>query len=433
MGQIAHPAQPRRRARAPRALAVMCVGVLGSPLLTGCGGSLASATTTLAGIRNAAVVHADGTAVPAVDGLRLRAGDVVRTAADGRAELRTRGRVVYEGSDAAVQVLDGARSDLRHGAVVVDSQHGPGLSLTVAGLQVSAHAGSALRAERSVTVRIAALAGGTDVVSVTGRHLDVGALTQAVIGGDALPDSTASTPLRLIDDDGEARSVPSLVRDDLALNQLAAGIDSTGDDTARVVTAAWHTGRLAALPTGVARSEQLLPVVIAAASGGDTMSHYDAAVDLRKRGASWGVVAHRLGTTSSAVLAALQAFEKGAATGQVGSVPAALAYLASVASGPTAHGNGTGGGSNGGGRSPNGGGSSGSPQPTTSSSGSPDPVGGTIDTVLKLLPTPLPTVSPTSLLPVQIPTTVAPVPVPSVPTLPVGGLLTPAPSALLPH
>ena len=422
MGQIAHPAQPRQRARSRRALALGCAAALASPLLTGCGSSLASATTTLAGVKDAAVVHVDGTSVPAVDGLRLRAGDVVRTAADGRAELRTRGRVVYEASDAAVQVLDGARSDLRHGAVVVDSQHGPGLSLSVAGLQVSAHAGSALRAERSVTVRIAALAGGTDVVSATGRRLDVGALTQAVVGGDALPDSTASTPLRLIDDDGEARSVPSLVRDDLALNSLAAGIDNTGDDTARVVTAAWHSS-LAPLPGGVARSEQLLPVVIAAASGGDRMSHYGQAVTLRTHGASWGVVAHRLGTSSSAVLAALQAFEKGAATGQVGSVPAALAFIATVTSGSNAH-NGSGGGK----QSPGGGGASGGPHPSTSPSGSPDPVGGTIDKVLKLLPTPLPTVTPTSVLPVKVPA-----PLPSLPALPVGGLLTPAPVGLPSH
>ena len=425
MGQIAHIGRPRAL---PRALPVLAVALLTSPLLTGCGSSLASATTTLAGVNNAVVVHPDGAVVPAVDGLRLHSGDVVRTSPTGRAEMRTRGRVVYEASDAAVQVLDGARSELRHGAVVVDSQHGPGLSLTVAGLRVSAHAGGALRAERSVTVRIAALAGGADVVNPTGRHLDVRALTQAIVGGDALPDSTANTPLRLVDDDGEARSVPPLVRDDLALNSLAAGIDNTGDDTARVVTAAWHAG-LAPLPGGVARSEQLLPVVIAAASRGDVNAHYDEAVSLRKLGASWGVVAHRLGTTSAAVLAALHAFEKGAASGQVGTVPAALAYLSGVIGGSTSHDSGRGTG-----RLPGGKGSSGSPQPSPSPSPtSTDPVGGTIDQVLKLLPTPLPTATPTSVLPVQV----QPVPAPSVPTLPVGSLIgntvTPAPSALLSH
>jgi hypothetical protein len=392
--------------------------VLASTVVTGCGSPLSAATTTLGGVVDARVVHSDGAVVAAVDGLRLRRGDVVRTGAAGRAELRTRGRVVYEASDAAVQVLDGARADLRHGAVVIDAQHGPRLSLSVAGLRVAAPAGSALRAERSVTVRIAALAGDADVDSGTGRHLDVGALTQAVVGGDALPDSTAGSPLRLTDDDGEARSVPLLVRDDLALDALATGIDSTGNSTVRVVTAAWHFG-LAPLPTGVADSEQVLPVVIAAAAGGDTAAHYGDAVQLRQNGASWGVVAHRLHTTSSAVLTALSAFEKGVAAGQVGSVPAALAFLAGGAS-SAGQGSGSGGrhpGTSGGARSP-------TAQPSPSPSGSPDVVGGTIDQVLKLLPTPLPTPSPTStsLLPVQIP------------QLPViGSVLTPAPAPLLSH
>src|SRR5438067_3442143 len=416
MGQTAHHGRMRARAGAP----LVGVALLASTVVTGCGSSLAAATTTLAGVSDARVVHADGVVVSAVDGLRLHRGDLVRTGPDGRAELRTRGRVVYVGSDASVQVLDGARSDLRHGAVVVDAQHGPGLHLSVAGLNVSARSGTALRAERSVTVRIAALAGGAGILSATGRLLGVGALTQAVVGGDALPDSTDHTPLRLTDDDGEAHAVPSLVRDDLALDSLAAGIDSTGGDTVRVVTAAWHAP-IAALPSGVARSEQVLPVVIAAASGGDTSAHYDEAVLLRTDGASWGVVAHRLGTTAAAVLGALQAFERGAATGQVGTVPAALAFLAGVTGGSDAGHGGAGGTS-----SPGGAGSVSGARPSPSPTGSADPIGSTIDKVLKLLPTPLPTATatPTSQLPVQL----TPVPVPSVPALPVGSLLTPAPA-----
>lgn len=414
------------RARATRGGAVLAgIGVLASTVLTGCGSSLSAATTTLAGVVDAKVVHTNGSVVTAVNGLRLRRGDVVRTGPAGRAELRTRGRVLYEGSDAAVQVLNGARADLRHGALVVDAQHGPGVTLSVAGLAVATPAGAAVRAERSVTVRIAALAGDTGVDSGTGRHLSVPALTQAVVGGDALPDSTSASPLRLIDDDGEARSVPLLVRDDLGLNSLAAGIDSTGDSTVRVVTAAWHSA-LDQMPSGVAGSEQVLPVVIAAASGGDVAAHYDVAVQLRRQGASWGVVAHRLHTNAAAVLAALSTFEKGAATGQVGTVPAALAFLAGGSS-PTGQ---TGGGTNPGGGQSSGGGSGSSPrpQPSPTASGSPDVVGGTIDRVLKLLPTPVPTV--TSLLPVPVPS--LPVTLPSLPT--VGSLLTPAPAPLLsPH
>ena len=420
MGQTAHLALAR--ATTPlRTAGLVTAALVASTLVSGCGSSLAAATTTLAGVADARVVHIDGAVVQAADGMRLRRGDVVRTGPAGRAELHTRGRVVYEGSDAAVQVLDGARSDLRHGAVVVDAHRGPGLALTIAGLRVSAPSGSALRAERSVTVRVAALDGDVPVDSVTGRHLDVGALTQAVVGGDALPQSTADTPLRLTDDDGEARAVPVLVRDDLALNSLAAGIDGTGGSVVRVVTAGWHAG-LQQLPSGVAGSEQVLPIVIAASSGADPASRYAQAVRLRQDGASWGVVAHRLHTSSDAVLAALQRYEKGAAGGQVGTIPAALAYLAGGAHGGLPGSPGSGGGTSGSG----GGGGTSGPKASPSPSGSTDPVGGTIDKVLTLVPSPLPTASASPL-----PTTAPSAAGPSVPALPAGSVVTPAP-ALLP-
>lgn len=377
------------------------------PLLTGCGSSLASATTTLHGAQNVDVVHSDGTVVRGTDGLHLRPGDVVRTAADGRAELHTRGRVVYEGSLASVQLIDGARDDLRHGAVVVDAQHGPGLTLTVAGLTARTPGGAAMRAERAVTTRIAALAGTTSLANAGGLTLAVGALTQAVVGGDALPQTTADSPLRLTDDDGEAHAVPTLVRDDVALEALAAGVDSTGGGTARLVSAAWHRN-VESLPAGMARSEQVLPIVIAAASRGDVNSHYADAVRLRILGASWGVVAHRLGVSSDRVLAAFDVFERGAATGAVGSVPAALQYLVSSGVGgstPSPHGgghrgSGSGSGSGTSGRAP-------SPRPSPSSSPTPGPVSSVVDTLLSLLPFPLPTptpsATPTLSLPVTLP------------------------------
>src|SRR5947209_709696 len=374
MGQTArNRAKPTFRSSRAGAVAAAC-GLLVAGTVTGCGSSLSAATTTLHGVIDASVVHANGAVVTAVDGLRLRRGDVVRTGSAGRAELQTRGRVIYQGSDAAVQMIDGARADLRHGAVVVDAQHGPGLSMSLAGLLVSTGSGSAVRAERSVTVRLGALAGSVGVDSTTGRHLQITPLSQAIVGGDALPDSTADSPLRLTDDDGEAHAVPVLVRDDLALNSLAAGIDNTGDSTVRLVTAAWHSG-LESLPTGVARSEQVLPVVIAAAAGGDTKSAYETAVELRQHGASWGVVAHRLHTTSAAVLAALSAFEKGAATGQVGTVPAALAFLSGDGFGHGAGSDSGSGGGGGGSHHVQGPSSSPRPHPTATPSSSPDLVG----------------------------------------------------------
>lgn len=413
MGQIAH------LVRSP--LVGIVALVAAAPMLSGCGGSLASSTTTLAGALDAQVLHTDGSVVAGVDGLHLRRGDVVRTGPQGRVELHTRGRVVYAGSDASLQVVNGAEQALRHGAVVVDAQHGPGLILQVAAFTLDAAAGTAARAERGATIRLGALAGQPSVDNDTGRHLQMSRLSQVVLGGDALPDSTAGSPLRLTDDDGEAHAVPTLVRDDLALDALAAGIDSTGAQTFHVVTAAWHQG-LDPLPAGVQRSEQVLPVVIAASvKGGDAADRYGSAVRLRQYGGSWGVIAHLLGTSSSAVLAALQAFEQGAATGQVGSVPAALSYLSTSlqpVTQPGSHGQ-----SDSGSQRP---GTSPSSQPSPTPSSSPGLIPSTIDKVLSLVPTPLPT--PTSLLGGG--GTTAPLPVPSVS---LGNVLTPVPLPTLPH
>jgi hypothetical protein len=263
MGQSAHPGRRVGRLAAPTAVLALGASVLGGGvLLSGCSTSVASADTFLQGVAAVSVVHSDGSTLQGADDLRLRPGDVVRTGPGGRAELVTRDRVVYLGSDASMQVLDGERQALRHGAAVVDAQDGPGLTLQVAGLTVSTPDGSAVRAERSVTVRIGTLAGAADVESATGRLLTFPAMHQTIVGGDALPDDT--TPLQLTNDDGEARTVPDLVRDDQTLIGLARGIDSTGPATSRIITVGTRIP-LAPTPAGAARSERLLPAVIAAA------------------------------------------------------------------------------------------------------------------------------------------------------------------------
>src|SRR4051812_3209340 len=137
MGQSAHPGRTRA--------AIAAVGVVAATTITGCSSSLASATTVLTGVTGASVVHKDGSTAAAVDGLRLRPGDVVRTGTGGRAELVTRARHVYVGSQASVQVLDGEHQQLRHGAMVVDAQGGSSLSLRVAGPRGTAAARPPLR------------------------------------------------------------------------------------------------------------------------------------------------------------------------------------------------------------------------------------------------------------------------------------------------
>ena len=398
--------------------AAVAVGAV--PFLGGCSTSVSAASTTVDGALAATIVHTDGSTRPAVDGLTLRPGDVVRTGSGGRAELVTQHRVVYVGSDAAVQVVDGDHQVLRTGAIVADAQHGPELHAQVAGLAVAIPAGSAVRAERSVTVRVAALAGQAHVVSVAGRTLTVDGLHQAMVGGDALPDST--TPLRLTDDDGESHAVPDLVRDDETLNGVARGIDATGPATARVVAASWR-GPLSA-PRGVGRSERLMPAVIAASGpAAGVQQRYDEVVAYRAAGGSWGVVAHLLGLKASSVVATLAAFERTQPQGQVGSVAAVLASARTPAlvttpgrrGGPTGSSRTSGGGQHG----TTGGGTSGhpSPTPTPSPSGAVGQVLGTVDQVLSQLPLPTPsptrTAAPTLPLPVPLP-----VPSVSLPALP---------------
>ena len=373
-------------------------------VLSGCSTSVANAATVLQGAVGTSVVHPDGRTLAGVDGLRLHAGDVVRTGNGGRAALVTQGRVVYVGSDAAVTVINGATEELRHGAAVVDALHGPGLRLQVANLVLETSAGTAVRAERSVTVRVGSLAGQATVSSSTGRRLTIPPLGQAVVGGDALPATT--TPLQLTDDDGEARTVPDLVHDDETLNSLARGIDNTGATTARVVDAAWP-GPLAPAPAGTGRSEKVLPAVIAAAGPATgRLQRYATAVRDRSAGGSWGVVAHLVGVPASGVVAALASFERHQ-PGQAPTVRQILAQAAQATTQPR-----TGGGhqpgNNGNG---NGNGGGGHPTPSPSPSPSPSgPVGAVVGTVrdtvgqvLTLLPTPSPTRSSRPVVRVTLP------------------------------
>lgn len=416
MGQSAHPALRRR------AGALVATAALGAVSLTGCGSSVADATTTLAAAIGVTVIHSDGSTVAGVDGMHIDPGDVLHTGPGGRADLLTRSRHVYLGSSASLQVVNGAHEALRHGAVVVDAQHGPGLSLDVGGLTVTAADGTAVRAERSATVRVGALAGSTRVVSVAGRSLTVPALRQVVTGGDALSDRT--TPLRLTDDDAEAHTVPDLVRADEALVSLARGIDGSGASTTHVVTASWQRP-LAPTPPGVARSERVLPIVIAAAGSGDALRRYRAAVSYRTAGGSWGVVAALVGVVASNVVDELAVLERTAPAGRIGNVRQVLAALAASDATTRGGSGGTqvdgGGGNSGGGNSGGGGGGGGGDGsgsgsgPSTSPSPSPtgpvgqltDTVDNTVGQVLKILPTPTPT--PTGLLPSNL---TSPLPLP---------------------
>lgn len=306
------------------ATAVLAAGV-GVSLTRG-DGPVAHAGTRLGPVRDASVVSANGLSVPARAGTILAPGDVVTTGSDGNAQLLTRGRITLLTSNAAIAVSDGAHQQLRTGTAVIDAQEGPGLTLDIAGDTLVVPSGSATEADRATAVRIGALAGPASVTNSSGRHLSVAPLWQTIINGDALAGSP--TPLQLSNDESvraaEARAVPELVADNLAMEALARGINSTGSSTAHVIEAAW-TGTLVPRGVGVSRSDQVLPVVIADATshaGGTPQSRYDRVVGWRSEGGSWGVVIHLLSARAAQIANTLHSLQQPQPAGSVGKISA---------------------------------------------------------------------------------------------------------------
>jgi hypothetical protein len=312
MGRTGHPAILLG------ATSVLVAAVGTSVALTRGPVPVAKAPTTLAEVRHAQLVSPSGVAVPAHSGQRVPNGDIIHTAHDGSAQLVTRGRTVYVAGAAVVAVVNGAHQQLRHGRAVVDAQHGPGLQVDLAGGRLDVPDGSAVEADRQVSVVVGSLAGTCQLTNSSARRLTIPRLSQAAINGDALPTSTA--PLHLTDDAVEAQVVPTLVSDDKTLKTLASGIDNGGPSTATVIQSAW-SGTPAAHPGPMSRGDRVLPMVIATATarhGGSLQARYDHVVNWRRAGGSWGVVLHLLSGNAPAVETALNDLEQRQRAGQVG-------------------------------------------------------------------------------------------------------------------
>jgi hypothetical protein len=317
-------------ARGIAALAVMAAGIV--VVATRGTSPVTSAQTVLGAVKNARIVSPTGAIRLAAAGDRLLAGEVVVTGHGGSAELITRHRRTLLGGLAALAVVNGGRQQLRTGTAVVDSLDGPGLALDLSGDVVTIPRGSATEAARGPSTRVGALAGPATITSTSGRRLALPSLSQAVLSGDALP--AGATPLQLTDSVNEDSVVPSLVRDDIALNALARGIDTTGRSTARVVEASW-TGTTQPVPNSASRSERVLPVLIADSThGGTAQQRYDDAIAWRTAGGSWGVVLHLLSGHATAVETTLADMQRrGQMPGQIGSVLPSGATVAATGSG----------------------------------------------------------------------------------------------------
>jgi hypothetical protein len=304
-------------ARGGLSIAVVAVGIVVA--VTRGSSPITSAATILRDPRDATVRSTSGSSHVGVDGEAITAGEVVMTGPHGVADLDTRGRNVLLSGGAALEVVDGEHQQLKTGTAVVDARNGAGLLLDLTGDTVTIPQGSATEAARGVSVRVGSLVGPASITSTTGRRLSVPTLYQALFSGDALPSAIA--PLHLNDSNDEVEVIPHIVADDLSLESLARGIDTTGRSTAQVIDASF-TGIRQPVPDSHSRSERVLPVLIADAThGGEVQQRYDDAVDWRAEGGSWGVVLHLLNGTATTVEATLASLQKaGQKAGQVGTV-----------------------------------------------------------------------------------------------------------------
>lgn len=382
--------------RLPRTVAVGGAVVLSAALLASLGlaalgRDTAEAATHLTDQRLVDVTLPDGTPVEVADGGEVPRGATVTTRAGGAAELTTRGRVVLLGASSAVTVVDGAHQELERGLVLVDATDGPGLEVDTTAADVAVAGDSLTRLERGqAAVRVAVFRGDTDVRSA-GRagSRTVDELFQVQVPYGGLTGST--TPLVLTGDVWEQRYALDLVQDDRGLRALSSGLDASAEDSGAVLTAVPAGLRAAATTAdpGAGRGETLVSYLLAtsAGRGGDSVGdRYDTVRGYRRAGGSWGVVAALVATGADGASRALAALLDPDGSVVAGPAPGGDdpvgAVLPTRAPGPGATRRPTAPAS----RPPTGG----PPPTTTSPTRDPDPVGDLVDTVLELVPSPVP-------------------------------------------
>lgn len=372
------------------------------------GADPASADTVLRGARDVLLVAPDGRTSTPVDGAQIPRGAVIRTGAQGAAELVTAGRQVRLGARTSVAVLDGVRQRLDRGQLLIDSRRGPRLAVASQAGTVQARPGAVVRVERGALLRMGVFAGQASL-QAAGRSLvlAVPVLHQVQATYAGLPGRT--TALALTDDSWEQQVALPLVTADLELRALAQGLDGPlGRTVLTAAPAALRTTTAAAIAPATVGEQALRVALSQAAHGsGTVVEHLRSVQRDRTDGGSWGVVA----ALADAPVAEISALLDGslpltapvAALGPGGGDPLALL-----------------GGSTGS-TQPGGGAGAGTAAPAASATASPRGTAG---------PQPGPSGSP---LPVPVPLPIpvpVPVPVPSLPVpLPTGSL--PAAPALV--
>lgn len=362
----------------------------------------AAADTVVTAVTAAIVAMPDGTEHDARIGDRLPRGATLRTGPQGGARLTTAGRDVYVGTLSTIGIVDGVHERLDRGLVMVDSRSGPRLVLDLARTAVTTKAGSLTRIERGAVLRVGVYSGGA-TVSVAGRQAttDVPALYQVSAQYAALP--AAPTALVLAKDTTERRLAAALTGADDDLNRDQLGLRGP---EGQVVLATFRQDLVASATDAAADAdtgERALSVAVAevATASSDPLANLATIRTARSEGGSWGVVAAIVRASVDAVHGRLNRSLDDGSGGTVDAGPSVgpgvlgpLPGLSPTPSAPQSPGprpTVT--------RSPGGGGST----PTATPSSAVDQL---LETVRRLLPTPLPTV----VAPLLTPPKVSPTP-----------------------
>lgn len=301
--------------RLRRSLAALALVVLAAPACIGRGGAGAAEGFRAAEVSGSVLARRPGDEVwrSLRSGHRVVPGSEVKTEDGAWARLvREGGPEVELGPQTDVRVISSGHLSVARGHLL---GRPAGVPIRFESRGVSARGGrGVLRFDRELSLRVGVYEGEARV-ELLGSGLDVPALREVVVAGGTLPREPA--PLQLSPEDRWDRRILGPVLDlDRELTQYGRGFDAqyAGQATgpaffARFVgvpQVAFVGGALSLRPDP---SDVLIGLIYALAvsrrSGGALDAVFAELLDLRRRGATWGLIARMRGLTPADVIRAL--------------------------------------------------------------------------------------------------------------------------------
>lgn len=309
---------------------------------------------------------------PLAEGAVVSAGEEVRTLAGAVLRLeQENGPEVELAPESRVRVLSGGAVEVVSGNVLGVARGGAPVVLESQGVTARGRAG-ALRLDRSLSMRIGVYSGAAALASLQGGT-DVPRLREVVVVGRTLPRSVEPLSISPLDR-WDRRFLADALDVDRELRSLARGFDA---QYASAAGSASFFGDFVPVRSlsfvepyvdGARASDVLVGLVVAALirqeEGESLAGAFSEGMDMRLRGASWGLIAHERGLDLEDLLTLVLRAVAGKLT--------ALPGLGGSGTGSSGGGSG-GGGSGGTGGGNGGGGGGGGPSPTPSPTTSPSP------------------------------------------------------------